>query len=440
MRFWDRVRGWVGARGVDSSLPDEGEHPAEVLRARDAPLAGATQPRGEHTVASAEPSASDLVAADLQRLSSLALGRLQETEAVEIVRRLRGTVAEADAVARVAKAIAGRPGNDGLRVACADILAVRGDEEGALRLLEGTTSTSALMLAADLYAARGQIARAVVTVERVLARDIDAPGAMERFRRLRALLGAAPAVVRRLDEATALASAPTSHSFRLLREVARGGAGVVYEAEDELLGRRVAFKVYHGRGDDRAALLREVRVAEALAGAGIVRVFDADPSAGWVALEWAPRGSLREALRGPEVGALYPIDAWARALARSLARVHGKGYVHGDVKPANVLLRRSGEPVLSDFGIARRIGETSEGGSPGYVAPERLAGAPFAETDDVYGFGRVLEDVVHKLEGRVEGSLEPYRQLALRCIGERAQRPSSGAALSLEIEAIAESP
>ncbi|HVY46835.1 MAG TPA: protein kinase, partial [Minicystis sp.] len=206
----------------------------------------------------------------------------------------------------------------------------------------------------------------------------------------------------------------------------------VYEAEDEILGRRIAFKVYHRRGSDRAPLEREVRLAARLAGPGIVRVFDADPGEGWVALEWIARGSIRDRLRAGDVEPLAPATRWARALALALARVHAAGYVHADLKPANVLLRAPGEPVLGDFGIARRIGEAGEGGSPGYVSPERLAGRASDPRDDVYAFGRVVEDVLHALaaRGAAVADAPALHALALRCIGADEQRPADGAELA----------
>jgi serine/threonine-protein kinase len=309
-------------------------------------------------------------------------------------------------------------------------------------MLESTTSTGGLVLASDLYAATGQLARAVGTIERVLAREIDAPGARERHRRWRAALGFAPPPVRRLDEATLIAARPHLTAFRLLRELARGGSGVVYEAEDEVLLRRVAFKVYHGRGADRVPLEREVRSAAAFSGPGIVRVFDADPMEGWVALEWVPRGSVRDVLRAGDVATLLPIGRWAKPLARALARVHSREFVHADVKPANVLLRQLSDPVLGDFGIARLRGEPSVGGSPGYVSPERLAGRPSDPRDDVYGFGRILEDVIHRIDaasGAVPSASPPslpedqeltaWREVTMRCLGPDEGRPADGADL-----------
>src|SRR5262249_3030791 len=144
-----------------------------------------------------------------------------------------------------------------------------------VRLLHAdpVASTAGLMLMADLYASLGQLPRALGAAERVLGREIDAPGARERHQRWRAALGATRADAGRLDEATTVAPSAARSPFRLLREIARGGAGAVYEAEDELLGRRIAFKVHHGGGRDRAYLEREARLTAALAGPGVVRVF-----------------------------------------------------------------------------------------------------------------------------------------------------------------------
>jgi serine/threonine-protein kinase len=88
--------------------------------------------------------------------------------------------------------------------------------------------------------------------------------------------------------------------------------------------------------------------------------------------------------------------------------------------------------VLGDFGIARPIGAPEEGGgSAGYLSPERLAGRPADPRDDVYGYGRVLEDVLVRLEGAgaAEEELAPFRALAMACLGPDEERPESGEAL-----------
>jgi serine/threonine protein kinase len=101
--------------------------------------------------------------------------------------------------------------------------------------------------------------------------------------------------------------------------------------------------------------------------------------------------------------------------------------VHHDVKPANVLWMAPGVPVLADFGIARRVGEPSPPGSPGYVSPERLAGRESDPRDDVFGFGRVL--LVEMAHGGGEAEHEAWRTLAAACTGPDEGRPPDGAAL-----------
>jgi serine/threonine-protein kinase len=419
--LFSRLRSWVGSSGAEGGEERPPQEDAASARAVE-------RARAESTPASEGGGALP----QIQRLARA--GRADGPtidEAIALLRQVRGTVHEASAVTHALKELDQRAIPEPIRVACADILAARGDEPGALRVLEGTSSTPGLVLAADLYAASGQLARAVGTIERVLARDLGAPGARERHQRWSQSLGYTRREVRRLDEATVVTAKAPKGPFHLLREVARGGAGAVYEAEDKVLGRRVAFKVYHGRGADRTQLEREARLTAQLGGPGVLRVFDADPEEGWLSLEWVPRGSLRDILRTGSTEQLAPVGRWARPLARAIARVHAAGLVHADVKPANVLLRQPHDPVLGDFGSARRAGAPGDGGSPGYVSPERLAGRGSHPRDDVYGYGRVLEDVLHRLDESGGGGDEAaaFRALALRCIGPDEARPADGADL-----------
>jgi hypothetical protein len=312
-----------------------------------------------------------------------------------------------------------------LAVAAASALVDRGEPALAERLLSDVVSPAACVLLADLHADRGDVGGALATIERVLLRDFDHPGALDRHRRYRGMLGLEESPKSVAPGATLATSRPDA-PFRLLREVARGGSGAVYEAEDVDLSRRVALKVYHHQERDRVQLLHEARVAVKLAGPGIVRVFDVEPAQGWVALEWAPLGALRELVRAKS-RELIPIERWALPLAVGLSRVHADGWVHHDVKPANVLLRSIDAPVLGDFGTARRVGEPSPPGSLGYVSPERLAGRASHAKDDVYGFGRVLEDALESL-----GDPElwaRFRPLVSACLGGDEGRPADARAI-----------
>lgn len=355
---------------------------------------------------------------DLERLLS---PRTPLDEALRLFAHVRTTPEEGRAIEALLSRTTPLP--EALLVAVGSALVDRGEEPAAADALERATSPEAWMLRAELLARAKDLAGALALVERVLARDIDWPGARERHSRWREELGIVH-VPRPDPSQTMMTSAPEA-PLRLLREVGRGGAGVVYEAEDRELGRRVALKVYHRPDRDRAQLLHEAHVAVSLGGAGIVRVFDADPEQGWLVMEWAALGALRSLLRERNRATLLPLRRWLSPLTRALARVHAAGWVHHDVKPANILLRSAEAPLLTDFGTARRTGEASPPGSLGYVSPERLGGRPSDPRDDVYGLGRVIEDALDVVPDALDAPL--WRRVATACTGRDTERPANGA-------------
>ena len=420
MSFWDRVKSSIGIHdGVD---PDPTDGTPARNETRAAPFAAPKSDGSDRSVAR-----------PLERFRSF--GTVDEPspeEAVSILRQARGTTDETDTIEA---ALSAPMLPSSARLACAELLIERGEDQRALAVLQDDSSTDGLMMLADLLAARGDLPRAVGTIERVLARQVDAPGARERHARWRDALGVSSQRPKRsLDQVTVLNGRQGDSPFRLMREVARGGAGTVYEAEDDALARRIAYKVYHGEGADRALVEREIRMIELFAGPGILRAFDAAPSSGWIALEWIARGSLRDAIKGGNVELLTPMERWALPLSRALSRVHRLGWVHADVKPANVLFREIDEPILTDFGTATRQGEASSGGSPGYLSPERLSGERATPLDDVYGFGRIVEDVLvalgHRGADRDANARAPFWQNIVRlCVGPASHRPMDAAQL-----------
>jgi serine/threonine-protein kinase len=354
------------------------------------------------------------------------------SDTLTLFRALRATPDEGRAIEALLARASTMALPDPIALAIASALVDRGEPARALDAIAHATSSAALLVRADLVADAGDTSGALALVERVLLRDLDLPGARERHRRWREALGLAREAPRVDASAATVVTNEPEAPFRLLREIARGGAGAVYEAEDRELGRRVALKVYHHPERDRAQLTHEARVAAALAGPNVVRVLDADPDHGWLALEWAPRGALRDAIRACDVAALAPLERWAIPLAAALARAHAAGWIHHDVKPANVLLASPDVPLLSDFGIARRAGEPSPAGSFGYVAPERLAGRASDPRDDVYGFGRIIEDVLDVLDDNAAVSTSVrarWRALAAACVGVDTARPPDARAL-----------
>ena len=194
--------------------------------------------------------------------------------------------------------------------------------------------------------------------------------------------------------------------FRLLRALASGGMGVVYEAVQEPLGRRVALKVLRAdlrsSPEARERFRREARAVARLRHPHIVSVFASGEEAGvlWIAMDLVEGRGLDAILRAA-AGEGRPIPAaraarWCAGLARALEYAHGRGVVHRDVKPSNVWIADDGGPMLLDFGVAREEGAgaatltTAFVGSVPYAAPEQLAGRKVDGRADVYGLGVTL--------------------------------------------------
>ena len=201
--------------------------------------------------------------------------------------------------------------------------------------------------------------------------------------------------------------------YVVLAELGRGGMGIVWRAEDRVMGRQVAVKELHlptglpaeERRLFRDRLLREARTAGRLSDAGIVTVHDVvtDDGVDHIVMELVDAPTLAEvvARSGPldEQAAL----SVAGQLVSALRAAHDNGVVHRDVKPSNVLLRADGRVKLTDFGIAQAADDprlTTTGsivGSPAYLSPERLSGEPATAASDMWALGATLH---HALTGR----------------------------------------
>src|SRR6266545_860264 len=192
--------------------------------------------------------------------------------------------------------------------------------------------------------------------------------------------------------------------YRLVHRLASGGMGQVWRAEDKVLGRPVAVKLLSSEfAEDRAFLDRfrtEARRTAALSHPGIASVFDygeiEEPnSTAYLVMELVEGAPLLAVLA--REGRLDPervLDVVAQA-ALALGAAHQAGVVHRDVKPSNLLIRRDGVVKVTDFGIARMIGEAPRSeiglvvGTAAYLSPEQVACRPVTPASDVYALGVV---------------------------------------------------
>ncbi|MCT9931095.1 serine/threonine protein kinase [Planotetraspora sp. A-T 1434] len=194
--------------------------------------------------------------------------------------------------------------------------------------------------------------------------------------------------------------------YHLLRPLGSGGMGTVWLARDAMLDREVAVKELRipdgvadaERAELTARVMREAEVTARLRHPGIVAVHDVLVQGGrpWIVMELLHGRDLAQEIsaRGP----LPPppvADLGARVL-EALMATHARGVQHRDVKPGNVFITGDGRVVLTDFGIARPADQTALTeagllvGSPGFIAPERLAGEPGGPASDLWSFAATL--------------------------------------------------
>lgn len=198
--------------------------------------------------------------------------------------------------------------------------------------------------------------------------------------------------------------------YTIVRRIAAGGMGAVYQARHTALRRDAALKVLlpHLLGDYEMIkrLDREARAIASLRHSHIVEIYDADITNEpyYLAMEYHQRGSLEQQMtelrRSERRMAIDDAVRIAREVANALAFAHARGFVHRDIKPSNVLIADDGRTVLSDFGIAasqfstRLTGSQVSLGTPAYMAPEQVKGEKVDHRSDLYSLGIMLYEML----------------------------------------------
>jgi hypothetical protein len=195
-------------------------------------------------------------------------------------------------------------------------------------------------------------------------------------------------------------------AYTAIEQIGEGGMAVVYKGYQESLNRYVAIKVLKGElAHDQEFITRfrrEALAVAALSHPNILHVYDAGMAHGlyYIVMDYADGGSLRglHGARPPDTESAIAITA---QLADALDYAHRQGIVHRDVKPSNVLMSRDGRPLLTDFGIAKALDQsthlTRTGtsiGTPEYMAPEQAQGQSIDGRTDIYALGIVLYEML----------------------------------------------
>jgi serine/threonine protein kinase len=192
-----------------------------------------------------------------------------------------------------------------------------------------------------------------------------------------------------------------------MREIGRGGMGVVYLAVEQTLERQVALKVAYpsllGDGRKAARIIEEAQAAARLDHPGVVKVYAAGRHRGmpFVVMEYVAGRSLRDLLTRKYVISESKALEIVRQVLGALGAAHAAGIVHRDIKPANIRLSFSGRVKVMDFGIAGPVGARArdEGkdcfvGTPEYASPEQARLRPLDGRSDLYSLGLVLFEML----------------------------------------------
>jgi serine/threonine-protein kinase len=225
----------------------------------------------------------------------------------------------------------------------------------------------------------------------------------------------------------------------LLRVIASGAMGILYESVDLQTRWQIALKVLRrdllNAADTEGFLARfrgEALVAADLDHAGIVSVYDYGEEAGYayIAMEYVEGRSLRDCFERRVAFSIGDSVDIMSQLLEALQYAHEHGVWHRDVKPANVLISHSGQIKVADFGIARTVPSTSDGaedvmGTPGYIAPETYLSDTFDNRVDVFAAGAVL----YQLFTGVPAFVGTAEQIMLQACYEKPLPPSMASGL-----------
>ena len=218
--------------------------------------------------------------------------------------------------------------------------------------------------------------------------------------------------------------------FKILREVSKGGQGTVYLAEDTQLERQVAIKLLRTTtAQHKENLLREARLTSKFQHPNIVTLYDAGEHDGVPYLVYAfiEGETLAQLLKREGTLSLAHAARLVAGILDGLSYAHQQGVMHLDVKPANVIVAKNGQPMLLDFGIARHVASSPEAtggfnGTPQYMAPECISSQGAEFSSDIFSTGIMLYEMVTGKRALDGGTVF---QILHRALHEKVVSPST---------------
>ena len=312
-----------------------------------------------------------------------------------------------------------------------------------------------LYLLGGCFEKKGAIQKARECYERTLAIDYFYLDARERLERLmrQPQTNTSATAVGLFDTTQTNLSALLQDRYELVRELGRGGAGVVFQAVDYKLKRDVAIKLLHHpafqQGDARREFLQEARVAAQLEHPNLIEIYDVDIAAECIVMEFVDGGTLRDLLSVQQRLPLEQACDVIKQLCQGLQFAHQAGVLHRDIKPANIFITKKKRVKLGDFGIAHLTNVeqndftqiSAQIGTLPYMSPEQVQEGRLCPASDIYAVGVVFYEMLTGQPPFINGDIAYHHvytppappgvspmidALILRCLEkDPAKRPQS---------------
>ncbi|MBN2420182.1 MAG: CHASE2 domain-containing protein [Deltaproteobacteria bacterium] len=265
------------------------------------------------------------------------------------------------------------------------------------------------------YERKRMINKAISVYEYIANKDSDFRDLRSRIPKLRNAIGAtvvSPVKGKKEEKILVvndLEIKPTVGRYEIIREVGQGAMGIVYEAVDPKINRRIAIKTIRFSDEFEEARVQEVKtrffreaeIAGQLSHPSIVAIYDAgeDYDLTYLAMEFIEGKDLREYCRKNRLKPLRTVIYIISEVALALDHAHGKGVIHRDIKPGNIMLLKTGKVKVTDFGIAKAISSaaTKSGvvlGTPNYMSPEQINGQNIDGRSDLFSLGVVMFEML----------------------------------------------
>lgn len=295
--------------------------------------------------------------------------------------------------------------------------------EGALTNPNEEFKKESLYLLGQCFEQKGAVQRAREHYEWLLALDYGYRDTLTRLEHLQAppQSNLVPVFPEKFLHHLPLSSG-LQERYKLVRELGRGGAGVVYQAIDLTLRRDVALKILSASPkqsqDDVAAILHEARLAAQLDHPNLIDVYDVNIEARCIVMEFVSGGTLRTLMSPSKALPLELARSIIVQLCDGLRVAHAAGVLHRDIKPENIFITKHHTIKLGDFGIAHITFDDAKDlarlssviGTLPYMSPEQVKGEPLTEASDIYALGIVLYEMLIGVPPFTRGDITYHHQ------------------------------